>query len=106
MQDFASFAGTLLNNRAAREGAWSLIQSRWKDVEARAGGAPMLFRRVIEAMGSLPERSHYEQVAAFLAAHPVEAAKAAIAQTLERMKQDVELRERTLAPVGAWLRSR
>jgi puromycin-sensitive aminopeptidase len=105
-QDFASFVATLLGNRVARDGFWAMLQSRWNDVEAKAGGAPMLFRRVIEAMGALPERRHYEAVSSFLAAHPNDVAKAATAQTLERMKQDVELRDRALAPVGAWLRAR
>jgi puromycin-sensitive aminopeptidase len=106
MQDFAGFVSTLLGNRAARDEAWALLTTRWADVEAKTGGAPMLFRRVIEAMGAMPERRHFIEVNVFLQAHPYEAAKAAIAQTLERMKQDVELRERALAPVSAWLAAR
>ena len=106
MQDFAGFVSTLLGNRAARDEAWALLTSKWADVEAKTGGAPMLFRRVIEAMGAMPERRHFIEVNVFLQAHPYEAAKAAIAQTLERMKQDVELRDRALAPVSAWLAAR
>ena len=106
LQDFAGFVTTLLGNRAARESAWALVQERWAEIETRTGNAPMLFRRVIEAMGALPERKHYEAVQAFLQAHPNEGAKAAIAQTLERMRQDAELRERTQSAIGAWLKAR
>jgi puromycin-sensitive aminopeptidase len=66
----------------------------------------MLLRRVIEAIGSLVDRRHVEEAEAFLSAHPVDEARQAIAQTLERLHQEVELRERTQAAVGAWLSAR
>ncbi len=106
LQDSASFVGGLLGNRAAREGFWTALRDRWDRVAARIGGAPMLLRRVVEAMGQLPERRHLEEAEAFLAAHPLEPARQAIAQTLERMRQDVGLRERALGAVGAWLAAR
>jgi len=106
LQDSASFVGGLLGNRAAREGFWTALRGRWGELSARIGGAPMLLRRVVEAMGQLPERRHLEEAEAFLAAHPVEPAKQAIAQTLERMRQDVALRERAQGPVAAWLAAR
>src|SRR2546425_779420 len=34
MQDFSSYLGTLLGNRAAREAAWRLVQTRWAEVRA------------------------------------------------------------------------
>ncbi len=103
LQDAASFVGVLLGNRVARDPFWSALRGRWPELSKRVAGAPMLLRRVIEAMGQLPERRHLEEAEAFLAAHPVEAAKQAIAQTLERLRQDVALRERTQASLGRWL---
>ena len=105
MQDFAIFAGALFANRVGRDGFWTLVQARWKDVAARAGTAPMLFRRVIEAFGQLPERRHCDEVSRFLEANPVDSAKQAFAQTLVRMRQDAELRERGLGAVSTWLRA-
>jgi puromycin-sensitive aminopeptidase len=66
----------------------------------------MLLRRVVEAMGQLVERRHLEEAKAFLDAHPIEEARQAIAQTLERLRQDVELRERTQAAIGDWVAGR
>jgi puromycin-sensitive aminopeptidase len=66
----------------------------------------MLLRRVVEATGQLVERRHLEEAQAFLEAHPVEEARQAIAQTLERLRQDVELRERTQKAIGAWVAGR
>ncbi len=66
----------------------------------------MLLRRVVEAVGQLPERRHLEEAREFFAAHPLPAARQAIAQTLERMRQDVALWERALPSVAAWLARR
>ncbi|MGC3998652.1 MAG: M1 family metallopeptidase [Anaeromyxobacter sp.] len=106
LQDVASFVAALLGNRTARAASWSRLRADWEPLHARIKGAPMLLRRVVEALGALVERRQLEEVEAFLAAHPLEEAKAAIAQTLERLRQDVALRERTLAAVSAWLQRR
>jgi puromycin-sensitive aminopeptidase len=42
----------------------------------------------------------------FLEAHPIDGAKQAIAQTLERMQMDATLRDRILPRISAWLRAR
>ena len=105
MQDFASYLGTLLQNRATREGAWKLIQERWEDVRKKAD-SPMLLRRLVEALGALPDRPHLSEVEAFLAAHPIEGARQATAQTLERLRMDVALRERLVPEMATFLRGR
>ena len=63
----------------------------------------MILRRLVESLAALPERRHLDEVRAFLAAHPIDGAKQATAQTLERMQMDADLRDRILGPVGAWL---
>ncbi len=103
LQDLSSFINLLLSNRTTRETFWKKLRDRWDELAARLSGAPMLFRRVIEAMGNLTERRHLTEVEAFLAAHPIDAAAQATAQTLERLRQDVALRERTLEPISKWL---
>jgi puromycin-sensitive aminopeptidase len=66
----------------------------------------MLVRRVVEALGNLHTRTHLEQVGRFLANHPVPEAQQAVAQTLERLGQDVALRERLQPEVACWLKAR
>ena len=105
MQDFSSYVATLLANRATREATFAMIRDRWAATRAKAD-SPMILRRLVEALGALPERRHYDDVRAFLEAHPIEGARQAIAQTLERMRMDASLRERILPRVGAWLRAR
>jgi puromycin-sensitive aminopeptidase len=103
-QDLASFVTGLLANRAGREAWWGQMQKRWKDVTARTGSAPMLLRRIVESMGLLRTREQFEQVKALLAANPVPEAAQATAQTLERLSQDVALRERCVPEVSTWLK--
>ncbi len=102
MQDVASFVTGLMGNRTGRDAWWAEMQKRWKDVLARTGGAPMLLRRVVESMGGLRERKQLDEARKLLAAHPVEEAKQATEQTLERVSQDVALRERAMPEVSAW----
>ena len=106
LQDLTSFMAGLLSNRAARDPFFDALRARWAAVEKRLGGAPMLLRRLVEALGQLPERRHLDAAAAFFVAHPLPAARQAIAQTLERMRQDVALWERAEPAVGKWLEGR
>jgi puromycin-sensitive aminopeptidase len=106
MQDFASYVAVLFGNRGLRATWLDTVQKKWDEVIARTGGAPMILRRVIEAFGGLVERAHYERARKFVEAHPVEAAKQATSQTLERLAQDVELRDRTMGGVGRWVEGR
>jgi puromycin-sensitive aminopeptidase len=103
MQDFASYLATLLANRHTREPTWQLMQQRWDEVRKK-GDSPMILRRLVEALGHLPDREHLAQVEAFLTAHPIDGAKQAVAQTLERLRADVALRERLMPQISAFLR--
>jgi len=66
----------------------------------------MLLRRLIEALGNLPERRHLDEVERFLGAQELSPAKQAVAQTLERLRADVALRERLLPELSAFLRGK
>ena len=105
MQDFSSFVSVLLGNRATREATFAMIRDRWTETRGKAD-SPMILRRLVEALAGLPERRHYDAVRTFLDAHPIDGAKQAIAQTLERMQMDATLRDRVLPRITAWLRSR
>jgi puromycin-sensitive aminopeptidase len=106
LQDWASFAAGLLSNRTAREPFWDRLRAEWPAVTTRLANAPMLLRRVVEAVGSLTEPRHLEEARAFFKANPVEPARAAVEQTLERLAEEVALRERCSAAIGGWLAGR
>jgi len=103
LQDWASFAAGLLSNRTARQPFWDRLRAGWPAVTARLANAPMLLRRVVEAVGALPLPAQLEEARAFFAAHPVEAARQAVDQTLERLGEEVALRRRCGPAIGRWL---
>jgi puromycin-sensitive aminopeptidase len=102
LQEAAGFAGALLANPVAREPFWARLRAGWGPFHARLAHAPMLVRRTVEGLGALVTRRELEEAEAFLAAHPLEEARQAVAQTLERLRQDVALRERVLPAVSRW----
>ncbi|MFO0580842.1 MAG: M1 family metallopeptidase [Anaeromyxobacter sp.] len=106
LQDTAGFAAALLANRAARAPFWARLRAEWGAYRGRLANAPMLVRRVVESLGYLVERHELDEAEAFLAANPMEEAKQAIAQTLERLREDVALRERSRESLGRWLAAR
>jgi puromycin-sensitive aminopeptidase len=106
LQDSAFYLGALLGNRSVGDAAWARLERDWDRFYGRIRGAPMLTRRVVEAMGAMVERRQLAAVEAFLAGHPLEEARQATAQTLERLRQDVALRERALPDVSRWLAGR
>ena len=106
LQDLAIFAGALLGNRAAAGAFWGLLRERWSPFQARLADAPLMLRRVVEGIGSLTTRQQLEEARAFFAVHDVPAARQGIAQTLERLSQDVSLWERISPSVEAWLAAR
>jgi len=103
LQDLSSFAAGLLGNRATASGFWQLLRERWRPFQERLAEAPLMLRRVVEALGSLTERRDLEEVEAFFEANPVPAARQGIAQTVERLRLDVALWERIGPGVAAWL---
>jgi puromycin-sensitive aminopeptidase len=106
LQDTAFYLGALFGNRTGREAALARLGSEWERLYGRIRGAPMLMRRVVEAMGAFVDRRQLGAVEAFLAAHPLEEARQAIAQTLDRLRQDVALRERAMPALSGWLKGR
>ncbi|HYG69458.1 MAG TPA: M1 family metallopeptidase, partial [Anaeromyxobacteraceae bacterium] len=103
LQDLTTYHAALLANRTARDPAFERFRGEWPAIHARLANAPMLLRRVVEGLGALVERRHLEEAERFLGAHPIPEATQAIAQTLERLRQDVALRERTREPLARWL---
>jgi puromycin-sensitive aminopeptidase len=106
LQDTAFYLGALFANRTGRDAAFARMQREWDGLYARIRGAPMLMRRVVEAMGAFVDRRQLGEVESFLSAHPLEEVRQAIAQTLDRLRQDVALRERAMPALHAWLEGR
>jgi puromycin-sensitive aminopeptidase len=103
LQEMAFYLMRVLDNRTAREAMWTLLRDRWDAVAARAG-SPQIVRRFVKVLTALPERRHLEEVRAFLASHVIEGVEQTAAQTLERLRLDVDFAERVTPALEAWLR--
>jgi puromycin-sensitive aminopeptidase len=91
----------LLGQRATREPAWKAITANWDALRGRVG--VMGISRLVRATSGLPYSLRHE-VAAFFEAHPVEEARRALAQALETLDLDEELRTREAPRLSEWLR--
>ncbi len=91
----------LLGQRAAREETWRFVKANWKAIQSKLG--PMGLSRLVRATAGLPVELR-DDVAAFFAANPVEEAKRALAQALESLDLDAELKRREGGRLAAWLR--
>lgn len=102
MQDASTYLGALLGNHATAARAWAEIRDRWTEVHKKTA-APMLTRRVVEALGLLHERR--AEVEAFFDAQrqSLAAAPAAVRQTRERLRLDEDVHRRARLELGAWL---
>jgi puromycin-sensitive aminopeptidase len=91
----------LLGQRAARLAAWEAVKANWPWLRERVGA--MGISRLVRATSGLPYAQR-EDVARFFAAHPVEEARRALAQALETLDLDEELRRREAGRLAEWLR--
>jgi puromycin-sensitive aminopeptidase len=103
LQDLPGFVYSLLANRGGREAFWRELRQHWPKILGLTEGAPTMLRRVVESLANLPERRHFEEVSELLAAHPLEATRQTVAQTLERLRLEIELRERAQPAIHDWV---
>ena len=100
-QDVGTLLARLLGNRAGKQAAWDFIRAHWAAVEERL--PPFMRRRIIAATGNLATAEARQEVAAFFADHPVEAAERTLQQTLEQLDLLVAFRDRAAPQLKAWL---
>jgi puromycin-sensitive aminopeptidase len=84
--------GACLANRDNGAAAWAAISGRWDDLNERFPSNSIA--RMLNGIRSVSDPALAADIEAFLEAHPVEQAKQAVAQHLERMRVAVALRER------------
>jgi aminopeptidase N len=104
VQDKTTVLTILLANPRARATTWQTIKDRWPDLEKRLGvfqGVP----DVVEATAAFCDPAARDDVQRFFETHKVRAAERALRQSLERMNSCIALRDRTLAPLSAFLKS-
>src|SRR4051812_38714222 len=104
-QDTSLFLARLLNNPEARPLAWLLLQSRWDDLQKKAGqvfGSPLL----IGSLGQFCDAKRRSEVEQFFSTHKVAEAERTLQQALERISTCAQLAEAQAPKLEAWLQNR
>ena len=96
------YLGGFLRNGAARPRAWSFVKEHWIELEPKVtifGGDTNLIRQ----LGRFCDAASRDDIKAFVGAHPLPAAARALDQTIERINNCIDLKEKETKAVSDWL---
>jgi aminopeptidase N len=104
-QDTSIYLGAFFGNPAARERAWRFVTAQWKALEPKimiAGGDTNL----VASLGNFCDVKTRDEITTFFAAHKLPGAVRTLDQTMERINNCIELKEKQTAAVSGWLAAR
>ena len=91
-QDAPYLLGQTLTNRDNGAAAWAFVASHWADIEERFPANSL--SRLVGGIRSVRDRSLADEIAGFLAEHPIPQGELQVRQHIERMWVTVALAER------------
>jgi aminopeptidase N len=101
-QDTALYLARFLSNPATHARAWTFVKANWPALEPKVtifGGDTNL----TSALGSFCDAAARDDISAFFAAHPLPAAARTLKQTIERINNCIDLREKQTPVLADWL---
>jgi aminopeptidase N len=104
-QDTSIYLSGFFGNPAARDRAWRFVTERWSALEPKimiAGGDTGL----VASLGAFCDTKSRDEIAAFFAAHKLPGAVRTLDQTMERINNCIELKEKQTPAVTGWLGAR
>jgi aminopeptidase N len=102
-QDYPRFFGALLANPGAREAAWRYLKAHWDEVSQKVtsfGG-----NGAVSALGNACSEKMRDDIQQFFSDHPAPGAQRAVRQSLERINNCVEFKNRQGESLEQWLGS-
>jgi aminopeptidase N/puromycin-sensitive aminopeptidase len=100
-QDAAFLVAGVMQNPAGEQQAWDFTRNRWSDIDKLMGG--FASGGLIRATGSFCSADMEKQVEDFFAAHQVPAAQRTLRQSLERIRDCIDLRSQQSPQLATWL---
>lgn len=104
-QDTARYLASFFDNPVARPRAWSFVKSRWTALEPKLriynAGATLT-----RALDTFCDSATRDDIRTFFDMHRLPGVAGALNQTVERINNCIDVRERQVTPVSDWLAMR
>jgi aminopeptidase N len=104
-QDASLYLSAFFGNTVARPRAWSFVKERWKELEPKItifGGDAGL----VAALGQFCDVRMRDEIVSFFSEHKLPGAARTLDQTIERINNCVELKEKQTPAVTEWIAAR
>ncbi len=104
-QDASSYLASFFGNQVARPRAWSFVKAQWPALEPKVaifGGDTGL----VAALGQFCDAKTRDEIVSFFTAHKLQGAVRTLDQTVERINNCIELKEKQTEAVAGWLAAR
>jgi aminopeptidase N/puromycin-sensitive aminopeptidase len=100
-QDALGLIARVMDNPEGEKPAWDFVRQHWPAIEK--SGGPFASAEVIAATDSFCDATMRDEVAAFYAAHKIEAAERTYRQSIERINNCVNLKSQQEPQLASWL---
>jgi aminopeptidase N len=103
-QNAGRYLEGFLTNPSANQAAWTFLKAHWKDLEPKLSVA-FADVGVVQALGSFCDSRSRDDVKAFFATHKLGNAARNVDQSVERIDNCIELKEKQTPVLDAWLQT-
>ena len=104
-QDTSLYLSQFFGIRANRERAWAFTKAHWPELGPKIT-ISLGDVNLVTALASFCTPESRDDIAAFFKAHPLPAAGRTLQQTIERINNCVETKQRQQTPLAGWLSAR
>jgi len=102
-QDTLGLVSAVMGNPAGEKLAWDFVRSHWADVEK--SGGPFASAQVVSSAGGFCDAGLRGEVNDFFSAHKAAAAERSFRQSMETIKNCVDLKSQQSSQLASWLES-
>jgi aminopeptidase N len=104
-QDTVLYLSRFLGEEAARPHAWTFIKEHWAELEPKIR-LPLAEANLVGSLAAFCDARSRDDITTFFATHKLPSASRALEQTIERINNCIELRERQTPVVAEWVNGR
>ncbi len=99
-QDAPKLLAGVFHNVNGRDKAWEFTQKNWKEINTRLPFHMVPW--IVGAASGLTTKEREKELRAFFADHPVKSGRRVVSKTLETVKINVSIRDRSYGEISRW----